>query len=172
MKVETKYCVLTDVGQTRELNEDNFLADPELGLYVVCDGMGGHAAGEIASEIAVRTFHKEIWKEQILIKSYLKGEEDVTKLDVLNMMSLAATHASSEVHSESLKNSDWTGMGTTLVSVLIAGTEAFILNVGDSRAYMLRNNSIEQLTTDHTVFNELVKSGQMPLEQAEKLGTQ
>jgi len=170
MKVETKYCGLTDIGQTRPQNEDNFLADPELGLYVVCDGMGGHAAGEIASEIAVRTYHKEIWKEQTLIKRYLAEEEGVSRLDMLNMMSVAATRASSEVHSESLKNSEWTGMGTTLVSVLIAGTEAFILNVGDSRAYILRNNSLEQITTDHTVYNELVKSGQLPLEQAEKLG--
>jgi serine/threonine protein phosphatase PrpC len=61
-------------------------------------------------------------------------------------------------------------MGTTLVAVLITGTEAFILNVGDSRVYLLRNQSLEQLTTDHTVFNELVKSGQLPLTQAEELG--
>ncbi|MCH8892424.1 MAG: serine/threonine-protein phosphatase [Chloroflexi bacterium] len=170
MKIETKNCGLTDIGQVRPQNEDNFLTDPKLGLYVVCDGMGGHAAGEVASKMAVDMFHKEIIKEQDLITRYLKGEEGVNKLDVLNMMSLAATHASTEVHAESLKNSEWAGMGTTMVSVLIAGNEAFILNVGDSRVYMLRNNSLEQLTTDHNVYNELVKSGQLSLEQAEMLG--
>ncbi|NOX98210.1 MAG: cyclic nucleotide-binding domain-containing protein [Verrucomicrobia bacterium] len=168
--MEIQYCGLTDVGRTRPENEDNFLADPELNLYVVCDGMGGHAAGEVASKIAVQTFHNEIWKEQSRIKSYLAGENGVNKIDLLNLMAFAANRASSEVHAESLANSDCTGMGTTLVAILIAGTEAFILNVGDSRAYMLRNGSLEQLTTDHTVYNELVSSGQLPLAQAEELG--
>lgn len=170
MEMEIQYCGLTDVGRIRPENEDNFLADPELNLYVVCDGMGGHAAGEIASKIAVQTFHHEVWKEHDRIKSYLAGENGVNKLDLLNLMAFAANRASSEVHSEASKNSDWTGMGTTLVAMLIAGTEAFILNVGDSRAYMLRNESLEQLTTDHTVYNELVSTGQLPLAQAEELG--
>ena len=168
--MEIQYCGLTDVGRVRPANEDNFIADPGLNLYVVCDGMGGHAAGEIASKIAVQTFHNEIWKEHSRIASYLAGENNITKLDILNLMAFAANRASSEVHSESIKNSEQSGMGTTLVSILIAGTEAFILNVGDSRAYMLRNGSLEQLTTDHTVYNELVSSGQLPLTQAEELG--
>lgn len=170
MNIETNYSGVTDVGQLREINEDNFLADQELGLYIVCDGMGGHAAGEVASEIAVRTFHDEIRKKRPAIQRYLAGDEETNKLELLNIMALAATHASSEVHAESQKNSDCNGMGTTLVALLIAGTEAFILNVGDSRVYMLRNNSLEQLTTDHTVYNELVRSGQMSIFQAEELG--
>lgn len=170
MKLETKYCGLTDVGQRRQKNEDNFLADSGLGLYVVCDGMGGHAAGHIASKIAVQNFHNEVFQAQDIIQNYLNGGGETSKLDILNLLAFAANRASSEVHSESLRNSEWSGMGTTLVSVLIAGTEAFILNVGDSRAYLLRNQSLEQLTTDHTVFNELVRSGQLPLSQAEELG--
>jgi len=169
MKLETKHCGITDLGRSREVNEDCFAADPKLNLYVVCDGMGGHAAGEIASEIATNIFHSVIEKEQDLIKRYISGEDDVNKLDLLNMMAFAANCASSEVHADSVRNSERSGMGTTLVAVLLARTEAFILNVGDSRVYMLRDGSLEQLTTDHTVFNELVRSRKLPLEQAEKL---
>lgn len=170
MAIEIQHCGLTDIGRLRQQNEDNFLADPRLNLFIVCDGMGGHAAGEVASKIAVQTFHNEIWKEQGLLRRYLDENDTPNKQDILNLMSFAANRASSEVHAESLRNNEQSGMGTTLVSILIAGTKAFILNVGDSRAYMLRNNSLEQLTTDHTVFNELVSSGQLAQNHAEKLG--
>ena len=170
MKVKTEYYGLTDIGRVRQQNEDNFLADSNLGLFVVCDGMGGHAAGEVASKIAVQTFHNEIWKEQALIKRYLDDNESANKLDILNLMTLAVNRASSAVHSESLQNENCRGMGTTLVAILVAGTEAFILNVGDSRAYFLRDESLEQLTTDHTVYNELVSNGQMAQSHAEALG--
>ncbi|MFK5922785.1 MAG: cyclic nucleotide-binding domain-containing protein [Verrucomicrobiota bacterium] len=170
MAIEIKFCGLTDIGRLRPENEDNFLADPRLDLFVVCDGMGGHAAGEVASKIAVQVFHNEIWKEQDLLSRYLDKNENTTKLDLVNLMSFAANRASSEVHAESLKNPGCSGMGTTLVAILIVGAKAFILNVGDSRAYILRNHSLEQLTTDHTVYNELVSSGQLAQEHAEQLG--
>ncbi len=168
MKFETKHCGLTDIGQRRQKNEDNFLADSSLGLYIVCDGMGGHAAGHIASKIAVQNFHDEVFQERDVIQSYQNGHS--SKQTVLNLLAFAANRASSEVHAASLENSDWSGMGTTLVAVLIAGSKAFILNVGDSRTYLLRKQSLEQLTTDHTVLNELVSSGQLPLTQVEALG--
>ncbi len=99
---EIQFAALTDVGRVREHNEDNFLVDKKLGLFVVCDGMGGHAAGEVASALAVRTLHEEIKKEADLIEDYAKsskGASKVTKRDILNMLEFAVNRASHRVHS-------------------------------------------------------------------------
>jgi serine/threonine protein phosphatase PrpC/CRP-like cAMP-binding protein len=170
--LEVQFAALTDVGRQREHNEDNYLVDKKLGLYVVCDGMGGHAAGEVASAIAVRTLHEEIKREHELIADYLgnkTGGAKVSKRDLLNMLEFAVNRASSRIHSEALKDSAKRGMGTTLVAILLVGNQAFIIYVGDSRIYMLRDGVLEQLTEDHTVYNELVRRKKMPREQIEKL---
>jgi serine/threonine protein phosphatase PrpC len=169
---EIQFAALTDVGRVREHNEDNFLVDKKLGLFVVCDGMGGHAAGEVASALAVRTLHEEIKKEADLIEDYAKsskGAAKVTKRDILNMLEFAVNRASLRVHSEAAKDSKKRGMGTTLVCLLVIGKEAFIIYVGDSRIYVLRDGVLEQLTEDHTVYNELIKRKKMPREQVEQL---
>jgi len=169
---EIQFAALTDVGRVREHNEDNFLVDKKLGLFVVCDGMGGHAAGEVASALAVRTLHEEIKKEADLIEDYAKaskGAAKVTKRDILNMLEFAVNRASQRVHAEAAKDSKKRGMGTTLVCLLVIGKEAFIIYVGDSRIYVLRDGVLEQLTEDHTVYNELIKRKKMPREQVEQL---
>jgi serine/threonine protein phosphatase PrpC/CRP-like cAMP-binding protein len=169
---ELQFAALTDVGRQREHNEDNYLVDKKLGLFVVCDGMGGHAAGEVASAIAVRTLHEEVRREQDLIQDYLAGKsggEKVSKRDLLNMLEFAVNRASSRIHAEALKDAAKRGMGTTLVAILFAGNQAFIVYVGDSRIYMLRESVLEQLTEDHTVYNELVRRKKMPKEQIDKL---
>ena len=169
---EIQFAALTDVGRVREQNEDNFLVDKKLGLFVVCDGMGGHAAGEVASALAVRTVHDEIKKQADLIVDYAaasKGAAKVTKRDILNMLEFAVNRASQRVHSEAVKDTKKRGMGTTLVCLLVIGTQAFIIYVGDSRIYMMRDGLLEQLTEDHTVYNELIKRKKMPREQVEQL---
>lgn len=169
---EIQFAALTDVGKVREHNEDNYLVDKKLGLFVVCDGMGGHAAGEVASALAVRTLHEEIKKEADLITDYAKaskGAAKVTKRDILNMLEFAVNRASNRVHSEAAKDAKKRGMGTTLVCLLVIGKEAFIIYVGDSRIYVLRDGVLEQLTEDHTVYNELIKRKKMPREQVEQL---
>jgi serine/threonine protein phosphatase PrpC len=169
---EIQFAALTDVGRVREHNEDNFLVDKKLGLFVVCDGMGGHAAGEVASALAVRTLHEEIKKEADLIQDYAKsskGAAKVTKRDILNMLEFAVNRASNRVHSEAAKDAKKRGMGTTLVCLLVINKEAFIIYVGDSRVYVLRDGVLEQLTEDHTVYNELIKRKKMPREQVEQL---
>jgi len=169
---EVKFAALTDVGRVRDQNEDNFLVDKKLGLFIVCDGMGGHAAGEIASALAVRTVHEELKKQADLIQDYAalaKGAAKVTKRDILNMLEFAVNRASQRVHAEAVKDSKKRGMGTTLVCLLVIGTQAFIIYVGDSRIYMLRDGLLEQLTEDHTVYNELIKRKKMPREQVEQL---
>lgn len=169
---EIHFGALTDVGRTREHNEDNYLVDKKLGLFVVCDGMGGHAAGEVASALAVRTIHDEIRKEADLLRDYAAGASGgskVSKRDILNMLEFAVNRASSKVHSEALKDAKKRGMGTTLVALLIVGSQAFIIYVGDSRLYLLRDGLLEQVTEDHTVYNELIKRKKLPREQVEQL---
>jgi serine/threonine protein phosphatase PrpC/CRP-like cAMP-binding protein len=169
---DVTFAVLTDVGQQRDHNEDNYLVDKKLGLYVVCDGMGGHAAGEVASALAVRTFHEELKKNYEFVEDYVAGKtgvEKVTRRQVLKMLESAVNRASNRVHAEAQKDVAKRGMGTTLVSILVAGNQAFVVWVGDSRIYLLRDGVLEQLTEDHTVFNELLKRKKLPREEIEKL---
>ncbi len=169
---EIQFAALTDVGRTREHNEDNFLVDKKLGLFVVCDGMGGHAAGEVASALAVRTLHEEIKRQADLIDDYAAkkvGADKVSKRDITNMLEFAVNRASSRIHAEATKDAKKRGMGTTLVALLVVGTEAFIIYVGDSRLYLLRDGVLEQVTEDHTVRNELLKRKKMTREQVEQL---
>jgi serine/threonine protein phosphatase PrpC len=169
---EIQFAALTDVGRQREVNEDNFLVDKKLGLFVVCDGMGGHAAGEVASALAVRTLHEEIKREADLIRDYVAGGTGgarVNKRDLLNMLEFAVNRASQRVHAEAEKDAKKRGMGTTLVCLLVVGKEAFLIYVGDSRVYLLRDGVLEQLTEDHTVRNELIKKRTMSREQVEKI---
>lgn len=169
---EIQFAALTDVGRQREHNEDNFLVDKKVGLFVVCDGMGGHAAGEVASALAVRTLHEEIKRESDLLRDYLAGGTGgarVSKRDVMNMLEFAVNRASNRVHAEAAKDAKKRGMGTTLVALLVLGTQAFMIYVGDSRIYLLRDGVLEQLTEDHTVRNELIKKRKMSREQVEKI---
>src|SRR5262245_43426877 len=116
---EIQFAALTDVGRTREHNEDNYLVDKKLGLFVVCDGMGGHAAGEVASALAVRTLHEEIKRQADMLSDYAAkkgGAAKVTKRDITNMLEFAVNRASNKVHSEAAKDAKKRGMGTTLVA--------------------------------------------------------
>lgn len=172
MQNEVRFAALTDVGKKRDHNEDNFLVDKKLGLFVVCDGMGGHAAGEVASAIAVRTFHEEVKKGRDLIDDYVAGKtgsEKVSARDIQHMLEFAINRASSRVHAEAERDTGKRGMGTTLVALLIVGNQAFLTYVGDSRIYMLRDGVLQQMTEDHTVYNELIKRKKMSREKVEKL---
>ncbi len=170
--VDLEFAALTDVGRQREHNEDNFLVDKKLGLFIVCDGMGGHAAGEVASALAVRTLHEELKKEADLVRDYTEhrtGSSRVNKRDITNLLEFAVNRASSRVHAEAVKDAKKRGMGTTLAALLLAGNTAFVLWVGDSRIYHVRNGVLTQLTEDHNVFNELSKRKKMSREQIDKL---
>jgi serine/threonine protein phosphatase PrpC/CRP-like cAMP-binding protein len=151
---------LTDPGRSRARNEDNYLLDPGLGLAIVCDGMGGHAAGGLASAIAVRAFRDAIRAGKQTLRDYIDCENapaEVTKHDLANLLQLAANAASRAVFCEAQSDPEKRGMGTTLVAVLVVNNHAFIVNVGDSRAYLLRQGELEQLTRDHNVYNELIR---------------
>ena len=169
---EITFAALSDTGRQREHNEDSFLIDHQLGLFVVCDGMGGHAAGEVASALAVKTFHDNIKREAWMLEGYAaskRGTERITHKQIITLLENAINQASSIVHIEAQKDPNKRGMGTTLVAVLMVARQAFVVWVGDSRIYLLRDSVLEQLTEDHSVFNELLKRKRMSREEIEKL---
>ncbi|MBX3186261.1 MAG: Stp1/IreP family PP2C-type Ser/Thr phosphatase [Labilithrix sp.] len=168
-----RFFAATDVGNVREHNEDNFLVDKKLSLFIVADGMGGHAAGEVASAIAVRTIHEEIKRERDLLTDFLagaRGASRVTNKDILALMEHAVQRACSRIHEEAQNDANKRGMGTTLSALIILGTRGFIAHVGDSRIYLTRGGGVQQVTEDHTVFNELIKRGKLTREQIERVG--
>ena len=168
-----RFFAATDVGRVRDHNEDNFLVDKKLGLFMVADGMGGHAAGEVASAICVRTVHEELKKERDLIADYLSGAtgaKKVTPKDIVALFEHAVQSACLKIHEEAQGDQNKRGMGTTLSAILVLGHQGFIAHVGDSRIYMMRGGRIQQVTEDHTVFNELIKRGKLTKEQIEKVG--
>jgi serine/threonine protein phosphatase PrpC/CRP-like cAMP-binding protein len=167
-----RFYAATDVGQVRDHNEDNFLVDKKLGLFIVADGMGGHAAGEVASAIAVRTVHEEIRREKELLDDYISGATGASKVtpkDVVALLEHAVQRACSKIHEEAAADANKRGMGTTLSALLVVGSQGFIAHVGDSRIYLARANRVQQVTEDHTVYNELIKRGKLTREQIEKV---
>ena len=167
-----RFYAATDVGKVRDHNEDNFLVDKKLALFVVADGMGGHAAGEVASAIAVRTVHDEIRRDKEMLDDYASGAagaSKVTRKDIVGLLEHAVQRACSKIHEEALGDANKRGMGTTLSALLIAGHQGFIAHVGDSRIYLARADHVQQVTEDHTVFNELIKRGKLTREQIEKV---
>jgi serine/threonine protein phosphatase PrpC len=167
-----RFYAATDVGKVRDHNEDNFLVDKKLSLFVVADGMGGHAAGEVASAIAVRTVHEEIRREKELLDDYVAGAvgaHKVTTKDVVALIEHAVQRACSKIHQEAIQDPNKRGMGTTLSALLVLGHQGFIAHVGDSRVYLARGGRTQQVTEDHTVYNELIKRGKLTREQIEKV---
>ena len=167
-----RFFAATDVGRVRDHNEDHYLVDKKLALFIVADGMGGHAAGEVASALAVRTCHEEIRKQRQLIDDYeagAKGANAVSVRELLNLLEYAVQRACARIHEEASADTSKRGMGTTLSAILFIGNKGFIAHVGDSRIYMNRDTRVQQLTEDHTVFNELIKRGKLSREQIEKV---
>jgi serine/threonine protein phosphatase PrpC len=155
--IEVKTYGLTDVGRKRKKNEDQFVLNDQLGLYVVADGMGGHKGGAVASQLAVDTIHSVIQSfsdDPANIK-----EADVRPGDYKGWIVHAVQSASKAVHDKSKENKALKGMGTTVVMVLVHDDRLYVGNVGDSRCYLIRNNKISQITEDHSLVGEQVKAG-------------
>jgi serine/threonine protein phosphatase PrpC len=157
----------TDVGLKRDHNEDNFLVDKGLNLFVVADGMGGHAAGEVASAIAVNTLRDEVKNKQDLIAAFKEGSQIASSQDIVSLLEHAVHHACSEIHTVAQRETEKRGMGTTLSALLVINNRGFIAHVGDSRIYLLRSGRVIQLTEDHSLVNELIKRGKLKPEEAE-----
>ena len=162
-----RFFAATDIGRVRAHNEDNFLVDSKLGLFVVCDGMGGHAAGEVASALAVRQLHDILREEAETLARFQRGEASAKT--VLALLQTAVQRASSRIHEQATSDASKRGMGTTLSALLFLGNHGFVAHVGDSRIYLLRNGRISQITDDHTVINELMKRGKLSREQIDRV---
>jgi PPM family protein phosphatase len=145
---------ISDRGRKRSSNEDAFGFSVEHGVYLVCDGMGGAAAGEVASALAVDE-----------MMGLLQGRVADAALPETAEQAIAA--ANEAIFQQAQRNTHLSGMGTTLVALVADGDRAWMLNVGDSRGYRLRAGQLEQITVDHSLVEEQVRSGRM--NQAEAL---
>ena len=169
--MELTFAAATDIGRTRTHNEDNFLIDKKLRLFLVADGMGGHAAGEVASSIAVHEIRDAIFNNRDLIDRYRVDHPGVQSYEILQVLEHAVQAACGAVHARAQVEQDKRGMGTTATVLLIAGAgdhlRGFIAHVGDSRVYLARQNQCHILTEDHSLMNELVRRGKLNREQIE-----
>ncbi|MFT3691779.1 MAG: cyclic nucleotide-binding domain-containing protein [Kofleriaceae bacterium] len=167
--MELSFAAATDVGRQRNHNEDNFLIDKKLRLFMVADGMGGHAAGEIASSIAVHEIRDAVNANRELIDRYRVDHPGVQGYEVLQVLEHAIQQACNAVYTRAQAEPDKRGMGTTATVLLIAGAgehlRGFIAHVGDSRVYLARQNQAHVLTEDHSLMNELVRRGKLNREQ-------
>jgi PPM family protein phosphatase len=169
--MELTFAAATDVGRQRTHNEDNFLIDKKLRLFMVADGMGGHAAGEIASSITVHEIRDAIYENRDLIERYRVDDPAVQPIEILQVLEHAIQAACSTVFNRAQAEPDKRGMGTTASVLLIAGApdhlRGFIAHVGDSRVYLTRQHQCHQLTEDHSLMNELVRRGKLKRDQIE-----
>lgn len=158
----------TDIGKKRDHNEDSYLLDQELGLFVVADGMGGHAAGEVASREAVEALRDNVLAKKNELQSFLETPNNDTAELVRKNIELAVRAAGYQVFGMTEIDPDHKGMGTTLSLLLLTPTAAFIAHVGDSRIYMIREGNYRLATHDHTFVAAMVKQGKMTEEEAQR----
>lgn len=152
---------LTDVGRRRERNQDNVthyiptdehLLEEKGALFVVCDGMGGHAAGEVAAELGVNTIRDAYYSS--------------TESDIIRRFAYAVKQANQTIFGYAREHPEVTGMGTTCVAMVVHGGRGYFVNIGDSRAYLIRDGIMRQVTFDHSWVAEQVRAGVLTEEQA------
>src|SRR5947209_18731935 len=156
----------TDVGMKREHNEDSFLVNEDLGLYVVCDGMGGHAGGETASRLAVQTIARELPSTRMRAEDPFVSTAGLADTPVAAALREAIEGACAAVYRTSRANPELQGMGTTCVALVLRGELAILGHVGDSRAYAVRDGELMQLSDDHSLVNEQVRAGLLTADEA------
>jgi protein phosphatase len=158
----------TDVGRRRKLNEDNFLVDTEANLYAVCDGMGGHNAGEVASKMAIETlgaFIQKSHKEKEITWPY--GLDVNLSFDG-NRLKTAIKLANKKVYKAADNREDYTGMGTTAVAAIVTGKVMTVGSAGDSRCYSVRDGKLAQLTRDDSWVSAAWAEGILSADEIER----
>ncbi len=159
MTLSIHHAGLTDVGRVRSENQDCWFADPGQGLYVVADGMGGGIGGGLAARIVVETLPR-------LLQRRMAGVDNLAGPGAVEEVLATLVKLSDRLSRESRDQFGAAGVGSTVVFVLILDRVALVANMGDSRAYLLRNGRLEQLTTDHTIIHLLIESGDLQPEEA------
>ncbi len=153
-------CACSDVGKIRDINQDAYyyIEDDKLPIFIVADGMGGHKAGEVASNLAISTIirHYESSKQKILSK----------EMFIPQFLNESVELANDNLIEEASGDDELKGMGTTVTMCLILDDEVYIGHVGDSRAYLLRNGELSQITQDHSLVGELLRIGSITKDEA------
>ncbi len=166
MTLRIRAHALSDVGRTRTSNEDAFVIDGEIGLYLVADGMGGHGHGDVASRVATETIRETLREELGRSVSWVPfAGSRRARLDHVSLQR-ALARANRRLLRAVEKAPELAGMGTTAVALLADGDRATVAHVGDSRAYRLRGGRLEPLTHDHTWVAEQVTMGNLSEDQA------
>lgn len=153
---------MTDIGSVRSENQDSYTVrqlSQQVAIAVVCDGMGGARAGNVASAVAVESFAAAV--EDLCRYGVPEGERSCTQ-----MLRDACAHANIHVYQLSRSDEQYRGMGTTLVAALLMEQEAYVVNVGDSRCYLIHDGAIQQVSCDHSLVQMLVSRGEITPEQA------
>jgi serine/threonine protein phosphatase PrpC len=157
--LSTRSVALTDVGRRRANNEDSFVADDDLSMYLVGDGVGGCASGEVASAEAVAIVHSLVQRRRATIDGFVQNPSRKTEGQVSELLERSVQSASRIVFGMGQLDPLKRGMASTLSSLLVAGQTGFIAQVGDSRVYLARQQRCLQLTHDHTLANERAHLG-------------
>ncbi|MBV5337315.1 MAG: Stp1/IreP family PP2C-type Ser/Thr phosphatase, partial [Deltaproteobacteria bacterium] len=149
----------------RSHNEDSILLEPALNLYAVADGMGGHKGGEYASRICLDTM-----RDYLLMAAKghapLVGDRDAAHSEAVNLLGSAVRFANRAVFEAAFSKPEWLGMGTTIVALTVNDAKVSLAHVGDSRAYLLRQGTFQQITQDHSWVEEQVRAGLMSRDEA------
>lgn len=152
----------TDRGIVRNVNQDYFIANTiaelDIAIMVICDGMGGANAGHIASKYAANCFYDEI-------RMNIRADMDDTYIK--KIMTIAMNKSNTFVFDMSIKEPEFNGMGTTLVGAISTREKTYIINIGDSRGYSITENNITQITRDHSLVAEMIKNGKITEKQAQ-----
>lgn len=156
----------SDVGRRRENNEDSYLVQEDLNLFMVADGMGGHLAGEVASKLAVDVICENIRKAKENERSIQFGKYDGMLSKQANQLMSSIRMANLVIRQASRSREEYKGMGTTVAAAYVLDRTVIIAHVGDSRVYRIRDHSIEQLSEDHSVINQQIKMGLITKEEA------
>lgn len=157
---------LTDAGRRRKSNEDSLFMDPALGLFIIADGMGGHAAGEVASKLAIERIHEFIhWTSGGGVFAWPFGF-DPSVSSQGNRLRTASLYANRAIIEAATGRKEYRGMATTVVAVLMDDDVANVVHAGDSRAYLIRDSVMKPLTSDHSWVGEQVEQGDLSPDKA------
>jgi len=156
---QPRWAAETHIGKVRQENQDRFFIDPDVCLFLVSDGMGGHRGGAVASRIIAEDL-------PVMIENALERLEKPSIRTVKNILERSIAEQSRQLRLEGTSELGYRDMGATIVVALLHGGRCYIANVGDSRAYLLRRGRLKQLTRDHSVTSELIEQGRLKPEDA------
>ncbi len=159
----------TDAGPVRDNNEDSFMVDEDAGVFIVADGMGGHAAGEVASRLAVEVIRGLLMETLDPDETRLERDVSDPADQLRERLRYAMNQSSVRIRKEAQRNPAYTGMGTTVCVLMFDSDQAHLAHVGDSRIYLLREGELTRLTRDHTVVQQEIDAGRLTPEMARQM---